>query len=110
MKNLSKVKTIIRWQITRDAATYTIKIDQSAFFKDLVIEEGLIECNINVIPMKARSIIKMLDLDDYDETDFHRYQHLIGKQIYLAYATRPDIAFVVGQLSKHNADPRKSHL
>lgn len=30
--------------------------------------------------------------------------------MYLACEIRPDIVFVVGQLSKYNADPRKSHL
>ncbi len=30
--------------------------------------------------------------------------------MYLACGTRPDIAFVVSQLSKYNADPRKGHL
>lgn len=30
--------------------------------------------------------------------------------MYLAYSTRPDIAFVVRQFSKYNADPRKTHL
>lgn len=31
----------------------TMKIDQSAFIRDLVIEEGLTDCNAPVIPMKA---------------------------------------------------------
>lgn len=30
--------------------------------------------------------------------------------MYLTYGIRTHIAFVVGQLNKHNADPKKSHL
>ena len=30
--------------------------------------------------------------------------------MYLSCGKRPDIAFVVGQLSRHNADPKKGHL
>ncbi len=52
-KDLGEVKTIIGWQISRDNASGTMKIDQSAFIRDLVIEEGLTECNANVLPMKA---------------------------------------------------------
>ena len=110
MKDLSKVKTIIRWQITRDIATHMMNIDQSAFIRDLVIEEELTECKANVIPMKAGSAIEMLDPDDYNETNLHGYQCLIEKLMYLVCGTRPDIAFAVGQLSKHNADPRKGHF
>ena len=109
-KDLDEVETIIGWQIHRDHAAGTLKIDQSAFVRDLVLEEGLTDCNANVIPMKAGSAIDMSDPEDYEEVDLHTYQRLIGKLMYLSCGTRPDIAFAVGQLSRHNADPRKGHL
>ncbi len=109
-KDLGEVKTIIGWQISRDNALGTMKINQSAFIRDLVIEERLTECNANVIPMKTGSTIEMSEPEDYREVDLRTYQRLIGKLIYLACGTRPDIAFVVGQLSRHNANPRKGHL
>lgn len=57
--------------------------------------------------MKAGLAIEMLDLDDYNKTDLHEYQRLIGKLMYLICETRPDIVFAVSQLSKQNTDPRK---
>ena len=109
-KDLGEVKTIIGWQISRDTAAGTMKIDQSAFNRDLVIEESLTDYNATVIPMKAGLAIDMPDADDYEETGLLKYQQLIGKLMYLACGRKPNIAFVVGQLSKHNADPRKGHL
>lgn len=57
MKDLGKVKTIIGWQITRDLVIGTIKIDQSAFIRDLIIEKAFINCNALVIPIKIGSVI-----------------------------------------------------
>src|SRR5436190_368827 len=37
------------------------------------------------------------------------YQELIGGLIYLANATRPDIAFAAGMLSRFCSDPGKIH-
>lgn len=48
VKDLGEVKTIMGWQITRDLSTQTMEIDQSAFIRDLITEEGLTECNANV--------------------------------------------------------------
>lgn len=73
MKNLGKINTIIRWQITRDTAMHMMKIDQLTFIRDLVIEEGLEECNANVIPIKAGLAIEMLDSKDYNKTDLYKY-------------------------------------
>ena len=38
------------------------------------------------------------------------YQCLIRKLIYLACKTRPDIAFMVGQFSRHNSNPQIGHI
>lgn len=52
----------------------------------------------------------MGDPEDYKKTDLSTYQQLIGKLIYLACDTRPNIAFVIGQFSKYNANSRKRYL
>lgn len=50
-----------------------MKIDQSAFMRDLIIEEGLTECNTNIIQIKTGSFIKKSEPDDYDMTNFYTY-------------------------------------
>ena len=94
-KDLEEVKTIIRWQISRNTALGTIKIDQLVFIRDSVIEEKFTKYNPNVIPMKAGSVIDISKVGDYEETDLQIYQCLTDKLIYLVYGMRSDIAFVV---------------
>lgn len=59
--------------------------------------------------MKTDNFIKMQD-DDYKEVELKVYQQLIDKLMYLSCRTRPDISFIVRQLSKRNADPQTNHL
>lgn len=68
MKDFGEVRIIISWQITRDTVACTIKIDLSAFIRDLIIKEGLTEWNTNVIPIKARSAIEIFKLNNYKKT------------------------------------------
>lgn len=71
---MSKVKTIIGWQVIRDMKARILKIDQSAFIQDLIEEEGLSSCNSTNIPMKAGNFINMQEEDDYEETNLKAYQ------------------------------------
>lgn len=96
--------------MTRKIATRTMEINQSAFIRDLVIEESLTNYNANVILMKAESAIKMSKPNNYDKTNIYTYQQLISKLMYLAYRTKLDIAFAVRKLSRHNANPKKGYL
>lgn len=52
-KDLREIKMIIGQQIYRDLTAGIIKINQSAFIQDLVIIEGLTNCNANITSIKA---------------------------------------------------------
>lgn len=101
---------IIGWQITRDLEVGTLKINQSAFIKNLLEEKDLARNNSVNIPMKVGNVIQMNNIDNYKETNIKIYQRLVGKLMYLLFSTRPNISFEIGQLSKRNTDPRISHL
>ncbi len=87
-----------------------MKIDQSAFIRDLLESENMTDCNSVSIPIKAGCFIEMSEHNDYKEVEIKPYQRLIGELMYLSCETRPDIALAVGQLSKHNSDPRIGHM
>lgn len=110
MKDLGEAKTIIGWKITQDLTAGTLKIDQKEYIRDLLESEGMTSCHPTVLPVKAGSSFFLDQVGDYQQADLAVYQRLIGKLMYLSCGTRPDIAFVVGQLSCHNSDPRVGHL
>lgn len=69
VKNLGKIKTIIGWQVIRNIKASILKIDQFAFIQGLFKEKNLSNCNSINIPMKADSVIKMNNTDDYKKTN-----------------------------------------
>lgn len=84
IKNLGEIKTIIDRQYTSDISIKTMKINRSAFIWYLAIEKWLMNCNVNVIPMKAWLAIEIIEADNYEKTDLQKYQRLIGKSMYHA--------------------------
>lgn len=73
-----------------------MKINQSVFIQDLVIEERFTNCNANVITIKADLSIKMTNSKDYKKSNLDIYPWLIKKLIYLVYSMRSDIIFTIG--------------
>lgn len=110
VKNLKEVEKIIGCQIMCNPFTQTLKINQSSFICNLVIEENLIDCNSNIIPMKASSAIKIIKHDNYKIIEIKPYQHLMRKFMYLTCGIWPNIAFIIGFFNKYNVDLRKNTL
>lgn len=65
--------------------------------------------SINIL-IKASLTIGMKELNNYKKFDLKIYKIFINKLMYLLYKTCSNINFVVGQLSKYNADPRVNHI
>ena len=60
--------------------------------------------------MMPGSYITLKDDGNSDSTEITAYQHMIGKLLYIACGTCPDIAFAVGCLSQQCSDPQISHI
>ena len=54
--------------------------------------------------------IEIIDLKNYKKTNLCIYQRLIGKLMYFSYGIKPDITFIVRQLSRHITNLRKYHF
>ena len=55
--------------------------------------------------MVPGSYITLEEDNDSDPIDITAYQRPIGKLLYIAYGTRPDIAFAVSCLFQQCSDP-----
>ena len=67
-------------------------------------------CHATVFPVKASSTLFLDQAEDNQQVDLTAYRQLVDKLIYLSCGTRPDIAFIIGQLSCHNSDLQAEHL
>lgn len=87
-----------------------MKIDELGFTYNLIEAKDMCDCNFVSMPMKAGNYIKINNNGNYKKINIKKYQHLIGKLMYLSYRTRSNIFSIVGQLNKKNADPRIENL
>ena len=109
MKDLGEARMIIGMRIIRHRPKRLLTLDQASYIRDVLQEESLLSCNPVSIPMTPGSYIALEDDSDSDPTEITAYQRLIGKLLYIACGTRPDIAFAVGCLSQQCLGPRIGH-
>lgn len=107
---MGEAKTIIGSKKTRDLQAGILKIDQKGCIKGLLEFEGMSSCHPIIFSMKAGSSLILDQAGDHLPTNMVVYQRLVKKLMYLACGARPDIAFVVGQLSRHNCNPQAGHI
>ncbi|XP_066316753.1 uncharacterized mitochondrial protein AtMg00810-like [Miscanthus floridulus] len=83
-----------------------LTLDQSTYASKLLERRGMVECKSCVTLMEER--LKLMKASTAAKVDATLYRRIIGGLRYLVH-TRPDIAFVMGYVSRFMEDPREDH-
>jgi len=103
LKNLGNLTFFLGFEIAR--SHLGINLSQRKYTMDLLCETGMLNSSPVSTPMNFST---KLHADGEPVTDPSAYRRLIGKLIYLTN-TRPNITYVVNQLSQYVSAPIKDH-
>lgn len=105
LKDLGTLRYYLGMEVARSQAK--ISTSQRKYNLDLLQEIGISGYRPTNNPIEPKRELGLEE--DAISVDRERYQHLVGKMIYLSH-TRPDIAFVVSLINQFMHSPREKHL
>lgn len=105
LKDLGTLRYYLGMEVARSRAK--ISTSQRKYNLDLLQEIGISGYRPTNNPIEPKRELGLEE--DAISVDRERYQHLVGKMIYL-YHTRPDIAFVASLINQFMHSPREKHL
>lgn len=94
--------------INIECSDSTTKLQQTSYIES-VLKRFNME-NANSVSTPSDVSVKLVKDDGSKLVDKALYQAMIGSMLYIAIATRPDIAHAVGVLSRFNSCPNATHL
>ena len=112
MKDLGEAKLCIGLEIQRDRSQRNLRLTQAKYAASILERFNLSKCNPCLTPMdqsRAHSDQNKPKIDSDDPPTNAPYREAIGCLMFLMVGTRPDLAYAIGKLSQHCADPRRSH-
>jgi hypothetical protein len=107
MHDLGSVSFYLGMNIEHNRELHTIDIHQHSYIRTILVKFKMDESRPVATPM-AMKLHKRKP--DEEACDLTIYQSLIGSLMYAMTATRPDIAYAIGVLSRYNHDPSNEHL
>jgi len=111
--DLGPVKSILGIRIERDRAARSISLSQPGYIQSILDDFNMHDCNPVSTPMEEniKLSVRMCPVDAEKKAQMAKvpYRELIGKLIYLAVATRPDISYAIGVLCRFVENPGPEH-
>ena len=108
IEDLGPVSWLLGCSIRRDRQARTLCVSQKQYIIDILETFGMSDCNPVATPMSAKPTIDD-KLDEPLDTKVYKFAKLVGKLMYLANCTRPDIAAAVSHLSRYMSKPTCRH-
>jgi hypothetical protein len=111
IRDMGDAKMFLGKEIIRDREAQRLTITQEKFTQGLLERFQMSTANARRTPMNAGMNLrsKQVDGEGLDSEQEHKYAELVGRLLYLAGSTRPDIGYAVSVLSRFMAAPTKAH-
>lgn len=111
--DLGQLKNLLGINIQREGQTGKIRLSQKQYVEKLLKKFNMEDSKEVSTPMESSLKIskKMSSTTEEEKSEMKNrpYRELVGGLIYLANATRPDIAFAAAVLSRFCSNPGRNH-
>jgi transposase InsO family protein len=107
-RDMGEVTSFLGMNITRDRPNRELKIDQHGMINSIITTYGMEEAKIKTTPLSPAIKLTKTEGEELDKEKYP-YGTLVGKLMFLAVATRPDIAYSVGALTRFMSNPTLVH-
>lgn len=111
MKDLGELRHFLGVKITRDRNRRIITLSQSQYIESTLKEFNMLDCKGRDYPGQIKLTKTMSPTTDEEKIEMVTtpYSQAVGKLMYLAITTRPDIAYSVNEAARFMSNPGKEH-
>ena len=109
MTDMGKLHYCLGVTVVQDESNKCVWLHQEQYIQRLLEKYGMSEAKISSTPADTSVRLKKDD-GVSKEVDPIAYQSMVGSLLYAACATRPDISYAVGAVSKFNSKPTEAHM
>ena len=113
LRRLGPIDFLLGVKVERDRPNKTIHLSQKQYTLDMLARYNFSGCTPVSTPLNPGTALSEAQCpstpEEVEEMRSIPYISAVGSLLYLAIATRPDIAYAVGLLARFNTRPGKAH-
>ncbi len=98
--NLGPAQSILSIKLKRDREKGTLRLSQPGYIKGALSDFNMVNCKPKYTPATTSLELPRLQQTSKEDAQLPYPSSLIGKLLYIALATRPDIAYIISHLAR----------